>query len=231
MYIETVNDWPLVEDQVAVKEILGNKSKLVAWFVTHCHTESRREDYVKELKQYIEVDVYGPCGSLKCADRVHRESCYPMLTKDYKFYLSFENAKCRDYVTEKFYKALRHYVVPIVNGAADYTQFAPEGSFIHIRDFESPQHLAKYLQYLDKNQAAYEQYFEWRKTNVPSYTNGWCQLCEMLNNSTLPSKSYDNIYDWWVEGQCSNEKPMKTSHPEVSFVWKNRSAFGTENTL
>jgi Glycosyltransferase family 10 (fucosyltransferase) C-term len=155
-----------------------------------------------------------------------------MLTKDYKFYLSFENSICRDYVTEKFFKALRHYVVPIVNGGVDYLQFAPEGSFIHIRDFESPQHLAEYLQYLDKNQTAYEQYFEWRKKYVPSVTMSWCKLCEMLNNSSLPSKSYDNIYDWWVvEGQCNSEQPIKTSRPEVSFIWKNRSAVGTENTL
>jgi Glycosyltransferase family 10 (fucosyltransferase) C-term len=53
LYSETVKEWAFDEDQVVLKELLANKSKLVAWFVTHCHTESKREDYVKELRKYI----------------------------------------------------------------------------------------------------------------------------------------------------------------------------------
>ena len=42
------------------------KTKLVAWFVSHCYTQSRREKYVAILRQYIQVDIYGGCYSLRC---------------------------------------------------------------------------------------------------------------------------------------------------------------------
>jgi alpha-1,3-fucosyltransferase len=43
-----------------------------------------------------------------------------MLDKGYKFYLSFENSLCSDYVTEKFWKILNFNIVPIVLGGANY---------------------------------------------------------------------------------------------------------------
>lgn len=60
-----------------------------------------------------------------------------MLERDYKFYLSFENSICRDYVTEKFYNALLFKTVPIVYGGANYSAVAPKGSYINVRDFPS----------------------------------------------------------------------------------------------
>ena len=72
------------------------KPKLVAWFVSHCETNSKRELYVNELQKYIGVDIYGKCGTLKCGSKRGREEkCYRMLQKKYHFYLSFENALCR----------------------------------------------------------------------------------------------------------------------------------------
>lgn len=43
------------------------KSKLVAWFVSNCETHSERELYVEKLKQFIDVDIYGLCGSMSCS--------------------------------------------------------------------------------------------------------------------------------------------------------------------
>jgi len=61
-----------------------------------------------------------------------------MLEQDYKFYLSFENSLCRDYVTEKFYNPLLYSTVPVVYGGADYESIkAPHHSFIDIRNFAS----------------------------------------------------------------------------------------------
>ena len=71
------------------------RSKLVAWFVSHCQTKNKRFEYVKHLQNYIDVDIYGKCGSLKC-ERSLRESelvCLNMLKTTYKFYLSFENSE------------------------------------------------------------------------------------------------------------------------------------------
>ena len=83
----------------------------------NCDTKSKRELYVKELQKYIDVDIYGKCGPLKCPDnpkvydpRMNKE-CYDMLEQNYKFYLSFENIFCKDYVTEKLFNILPLQVI------------------------------------------------------------------------------------------------------------------------
>ena len=94
---------------------------------------------MKELQKYIDVDIYGACGPLKCSRETvgNRSDCYSMLEWDYKFYLSFENSICKDYVTEKLEKILHHFIVPVTLGGANYSQVAPPHSFINALDFES----------------------------------------------------------------------------------------------
>jgi hypothetical protein len=43
-----------------------SKVKMAAWFVSNCHTVSKRELYVKELQKYIQIDIFGNCGTLSC---------------------------------------------------------------------------------------------------------------------------------------------------------------------
>ena len=38
-----------------------NKVGLAVQFVSNCHSTSKREAYVRELKQFIPIDVYGKC--------------------------------------------------------------------------------------------------------------------------------------------------------------------------
>ena len=40
-------------------QLRGNKSKSVAWFVSNCFSMSGREDYVNELKKYMQVIFSG----------------------------------------------------------------------------------------------------------------------------------------------------------------------------
>ena len=86
------------------------KSKLVFWVVSHCETANRREDYVKNLQNFVTVDVFGKCGPLDCKDGM---DCFIELAKNYKFYLAFENSLCSEYVTEKFWRTLSEYSVHI----------------------------------------------------------------------------------------------------------------------
>jgi hypothetical protein len=57
-----------------------------------------------------------------------------MIAEKYLFYLSFENAVCDDYVTEKLFKVFDFNLIPIVMGGADYKTFAPKKSYIDIRN-------------------------------------------------------------------------------------------------
>ena len=88
------------------KNYAKGKTKLVAWFVSNCYARNNRLEYAKELQKYIQVDIYGRCGTLKCSSH-KSEVCMDMLKREYKFYLAFENSNCKDYITEKFFNALR----------------------------------------------------------------------------------------------------------------------------
>jgi alpha-1,3-fucosyltransferase len=122
---------------------LANRTKMVSWFASHCPTHSQQEDYVKELANFVQVDIYGKCGTMECLPRISQR-CESLLD-DYKFYLAAENSLCPDYVSEKFYRALTNDLVPIVYGVADYTDYAPPHSFINMADFASPKDLAAFI--------------------------------------------------------------------------------------
>lgn len=86
----------------------------VAWFVSNCSARNNRLQFAHELSKYIEVDIYGACGNLKCS-RTNADKCFDILDRDYKFYLAFENSNCRDYITEKFFvNGLSRTTLPIV---------------------------------------------------------------------------------------------------------------------
>ncbi|KAK3895352.1 hypothetical protein Pcinc_000942 [Petrolisthes cinctipes] len=121
-----------------------NRTKMAAWMVSHCGTDSGRELYVKELRQYIDVDIYGKCGKLVCGKN-HNEFCYTdVLAPTYKFYLAFENNVCQDYLIEKVWLPLKHGLVPVVYGGANYSIFLPPHSYIDATHL-TPNQLAKLL--------------------------------------------------------------------------------------
>ena len=77
----------------SVKTILNRvrglpKPKLVAWVVSNCNTNSKREDYVSELQKLIPVDIFGGCGTKSCPrERINSEECRSLLESDYMFYV------------------------------------------------------------------------------------------------------------------------------------------------
>ena len=130
-------------------------------------------------------------------------------------FFSFENSNCDDYVTEKFFKVLNLDVVPIVFGGANYSEIAPEKSYINAAGFESPKELANYLKYLDQNNTAYAEYFEWKNYfAVDFFTKVFCQLCEALNDEKRPEMTYPNMHKWWLEdASCRVQKLIPTERP------------------
>ena len=119
-----------------------------------------------------------------------RELIYKETLKSYKFYLSFENTKCEEYITEKFFTALStEESIPIALGGAsiqDYINAAPPHSYIHVDEHTSVRSLAKKLEYLSENETAYKEYFWWTKyyrvTGVwDHYRSAQCDLCEKSN--------------------------------------------------
>ena len=181
------------------RDFWRSKTKMVVWINSHCPTPIRREEYVRQLSQYIQVDSYGKCGNLStCGDDAN---CIRMMRNQYKFHLSIENSWCPDYITEKFYRPLLYGVVPIVLGSVDYDQFAPPHSYINAFDFPSAKELAEYLHLLDRNEDLYARYFDWKRNYevIASPKNAWCELCQMANDPKQPVKVYSDVKRWWDE--------------------------------
>ena len=186
--------------------LLKKKTKKVAWIVSRCHSASKRESYVNELKKYIEVDVMGGCGT-KCSNRNHRtfgDNCTAAVDEKYKFYLSFENSICDDYVTEKFFYRFKLMTVPVVLGGTDYSRIAPPHSYIDVRDFDTPKELAAFLLRLDENDEEYLAYFWWRsryksRFDLDQKAKSMCLLCAKLNDPDEPAKVYSDMRKWWLK--------------------------------
>jgi len=149
------------------------KNNLVAFFSSSYYEISGRTRYVSKLMEYLKVDSYGKCLNNKAIKSDLGQSTKQQIISQYKFTIAIENALVKDYVTEKFFDPLFVGSVPIYLGAPNIDDFAPGNRcFINIRDFNSPEALAKYILELDKNDMAYEEYFLWRhKPRRQSFLN------------------------------------------------------------
>ena len=183
-------------------EIFRRKKKGIVWFVSHCKTKSKREDYAEELKKYIDLDIIGQCGSNTCGKHNSSE-CLRKYEEEYFFRFNFENTFHTDYVTEKLFENFSKDMIQIVGGSADYDKIAPENTIISVKDFGSPRTLAAYLQILMNSE---ERYTEYLKTKNNYYAEllrrqsqrAYCTLCNMLHRQEKYRNLYYSIGDWFV---------------------------------
>lgn len=189
----------------------AKKTKMAAWFVSHCESASKREVYVEELKKYIDIDIYGDCGNMSVCNRHamnSREQWHCMcdlISRDYKFYLGFENSFCSEYITEKFHRpVLDQDVITVVLGAGDYKNVLQEGSIISARDFKSVKDLADHMKKIAKNDTQYNEYIEKVKSHECDISIPFaCNLCEYLHNHRYEKQIiYDAAAYWSVEQKC-----------------------------
>ncbi len=221
MFRETklANYEEILKERVKIK---SGKKASVMWFVSNCKSRSRREEYVMELSQHVSIDIYGECGYFKNSkpdpcknldDKKATEACYLNLYASYKFYLAFENSKCNDYITEKYWKIYKPTylfnvdIVPVVRGAQQfqYEQIAyVKNSFINADKFESAKLLGEYLSYLAMNQSAYFEHLKWKVRLVRNITlatkrsgrfqfiepnrSPFCAVCEKLHDEEFMKK-------------------------------------------
>lgn len=176
------------------------RPKGAIWMVSNCRTEGKREQYVKELKKFFHVDVYGKCSRSNHCEPKQSEACYKLLN-NYKYYLSFENSFCKDYITEKFFNALKYDIIPVVLGGGDYSTVAPANSFIDASQFPNPERLAEHLTDIARNSSWYDSFFEWKK-HYSVHLHSWmCELCRKLHLPHIKFQSLPkNLWSWWVPG-------------------------------
>ena len=181
------------------------KKHLIAWFVSNCNTQSRREVYVRELAKHIDVHKFG-CGGKYSCPRTKSTYCdTELLNHTYKFYISFENSLCAEYVTEKVYRILNLNVVPVVLGYSNYSDILPPYSFVDVRNFSSPKALATYLKMLDINDTEYNKYFAWKETYTCTSMcalHTACNLCRYVQQKRHQKQVADVVQFWGRNTNC-----------------------------
>ncbi|XP_075072789.1 GDP-fucose protein O-fucosyltransferase 4 [Mixophyes fleayi] len=209
---------------VAEKNRLREKGYApVLYMQSHCDVPSDRDRYVKELMKYIQVDSYGQCLKNRPLPSKRLEDTSTATTEDpefmtftarYKFHLAMENAICADYMTEKLWRPMHLGVVPIYRGSPSAKDWMPNShSVILIDDFASPKDLAEFILSLDRDDRAYLQYLDYKKTDgttnkllldtmekrewgvndmtAPNYLNGFeCFVCDQENARVTVEKRY-----------------------------------------
>lgn len=177
---------------------VSERTKGAVWLVSNCKTQSRREAYVKELKKFYDVDIYGGCSRKRRCEPKQSDVCYRLINK-YKYYLSFENSICKDYITEKFFNILQYDIVPVVLGGGNYSAIAPERSFIDATNFASPRNLAKYLIKVANNSMWYNSFFKWKEYYSVHLHPWMCDLCKRLHKTKYEVQVLSkDLWSWWV---------------------------------
>ena len=126
--------------------------------------------------KYIKVDSFGAClknkelpERLKSPLTMHDDQLREYVGK-YKFALTFENAVCDDYITEKLWRPLAAGTIPVYKGAPNIKDWLPDNrSAILVDEFKHPRDLAHYLNYLANDEDAYNKYLAFKSTGI---TNG-----------------------------------------------------------
>lgn len=175
---------------IGTKSLLRETEKLapVAFVQSICDTSSGRNEYMKELMQYIDVDSYGGCLHNKdlpeelrgdYLNSIQSEKFYRFFAR-YKFVIAYENGVCKDYISEKFWRPLVMGNIPIYFGSPTIKDWEPtKKSVIHISDFASPKLLAEFLKRLDANDYEYNTYLDHKYSMLHPITN------DFLKNTLL----------------------------------------------
>ncbi|XP_039269535.2 3-galactosyl-N-acetylglucosaminide 4-alpha-L-fucosyltransferase FUT3-like isoform X1 [Styela clava] len=209
-------------DGIWLKKIMKRKNGLAIWAVSNCNSTYGATERMKYAKSLIEAGLnlttYGDCFNNRYQSRTMTQEIMR-----HRFYLSFENSvHCPDYVSEKFWRnGFRGGAVPIVWGPRreDVAKQAPPHSYIHTEDFETPEKLVKYLNYLNTNDTAYKEYHSWRFRPVdntiseydiePNHKSTLCRLCKKIFEKPRIHKTIPSVYKWLYETRYSDDLCFK----------------------
>ena len=120
-------------------EQFSSRRHQALWFVTNCGAR-RRLNYFRQLREYFPIQAFGSCvpsnestpssNALDWAQRLisgekripdgisisnncsRWSNCEENQVNLNMFYLSFESQSCKDYISEKFWRALKYGLIP-----------------------------------------------------------------------------------------------------------------------
>lgn len=216
--------------------------------------EPVRTEYMRQLMKYIDVHSYGAClknkkGLIGLYSKINGKYVFKdykfVMSRYYKFSLVFMNQDCDQFIDDRLYHALETGSIPVYMGTEMVDQFLPgnlKNSIIKVSDFAGPKELAAYLEYLGKNETAFNKYLEWKWKGLGDYHNTtigrwwdqkyplFCQVCMKLSQGNLhPGLDVDKCaprrYDrWGLEPPYPKTFTKPRAEPEINeqffMYWK-----------
>jgi hypothetical protein len=211
----------------AFKTHFKKRKNAILWFVNNCYAKKRFKQALEISKHYA-VYIYTKCKPEEESDikqyshlKLFRDACErgseceKLNFNHFKYYLTFENTNCSDYITEKMWKSLANHMIPIVmqpNHDSFTRHEIPSKSFIHMKDFAfNAERLAQHLHRIDSDFSLYFDYIKWTLLYFKVYyepelidPHRMCKMCEALNkqfNNNEKRLSYDSIASFF-NGNC-----------------------------
>jgi len=206
-YLTDENHMMSVEEKNELKVRKGLAP--VIYVQSNCNVPSDRDRYIEQLMKFIRIDSYGKClqnknfpkeSNLDSSVNFDSEEFYSFISQ-YKFMLTFENAICGDYISEKLWRSLHLGVIPIYRGSRTVIDWLPNNlsAIIVDNDLETnPSKLAQIINDLDSNDSEYNRYLAWKRQSVKE-TN--LNLFNTLTNRKW-SVSEDNGNDFIRGFEC-----------------------------
>ncbi|KII68369.1 Alpha-(1,3)-fucosyltransferase 6 [Thelohanellus kitauei] len=188
-------------------DYLTRKNTAVAMISDCTSNHTILKSYLQELKKYFPVDVYR-----QCFDKYPKKQVQERMCNNYKFYISFENSICEDYITEKYSAPIDCGSIPIVMTPKINLKHLIPGSYINVFDFASPKRLGEHLANVSKSFKLYLEYFKWKqyyRVESTSIENDVCKMVEAIDESQTSTRMTDHLIHEIFNGRkCMNARDI-----------------------
>jgi len=160
---------------------------------SNCRDHSNRSARFRALRSALggRAEHLGRCGDVPWPSCGGKACSKHGALRRYPFYLAWENAHERDYVSEKAFDGLEAGVVPVYLGAPNGPDFFPPKAAVFAADFgHDMARLGAHLLWLVERPQRYLDLFSWKGRPLPeAYARRWgalvlvrpaCRLCRWL---------------------------------------------------
>ncbi|XP_060591715.1 alpha-(1,3)-fucosyltransferase fut-6-like [Ruditapes philippinarum] len=189
--------------QLSIRNFYKEKTKDFIGMISNCRDQAQRFKLVYKLQKYLNIDMFGRCYEKTCESgmKIENKSCENIL-KQYKFYLAFENSHCKDYVTEKYWNALKRDQIPIVNWKNIDEDIVIPKSYINVYDFNDVKSFVTYVKAVSSNETLYNSYFQWKLKYKDKGSCISCELCQKLHRNSYQRQVYSDLAGWISDDFC-----------------------------
>ncbi len=148
--------------------VLASKTKFCAFVYSEHHCASRIA-FCERLSRAMRVDAAGrvlrSVGHAPPRDQVNFIKTVTDFYRPYKFVIAFENVRAPGYASEKIWTAFGADAVPIYLGDPHIAKRYNPEAFIHARDFDNLDSLARHVMRVHEDDALYLRYLSQPRLN------------------------------------------------------------------